>query len=152
MSISVANAVGAALAHAIGPAHGVGRPRWEALAKELSDFGIDQDELCRIAIDVRTKAGASEQVVDEPQLDPSVLAFDAVARHLKKSASQSRGQKAKTKATALLIDGMPVGTIKRSRQAVRLDLTHVDVAFAEWLDVRAQEVLEELHDRWKRET
>ncbi|GGO37104.1 plasmid partitioning protein RepB [Gemmobacter aquaticus] len=152
MSISVANAVGAALAHAIGPAHGVGRPRWEALAKELSDFGIDQDELCRIAIDVRTKAGASEQVVDEPQLDPSVLAFDAVARHLKKSASQSRGQKPKTKATALLIDGMPVGTIKRSRQAVRLDLTHVDVAFAEWLDVRAQEVLEELHGRWKRET
>ena len=61
MSISVAKAVGAALARAIGPAHGVGRPRWEAFAKELSEAGIDQDELCRIARDVRAKAAASEQ-------------------------------------------------------------------------------------------
>jgi ParB family chromosome partitioning protein len=28
----------------------------------------------------------------------------------------------------------------------------VDDAFAEWLDARAQDVLEELHDRWKGET
>jgi ParB family chromosome partitioning protein len=33
MSISVAKAIGSELAQAIGPAHGVGRPRWEALAK-----------------------------------------------------------------------------------------------------------------------
>lgn len=152
MSISVAKAVGAALARAIGPAHGVGRPRWEAFAKELSEAGIDQDELCRIALDVRAKAAASEQVDDEPQADSSVSAFDAVARHLRKSAGQTRGQKPRPKTTALLIDGMAVGAIKRSSRAVRLDLTDLDDAFAEWLDARAQDVLEELHERWKRET
>ncbi len=152
MSISVAKAVGAALARAIGPAHGVGRPRWEAFAKELSEAGIDQDELCRIARDVRAKAAASEQCDDEPQADSSVSAFDAVARHLRKSAGQTRGQKPRPKTTALLIDGMAVGAIKRSSRAVRLDLTDLDDAFAEWLDARAQDVLEELHERWKRET
>jgi ParB family chromosome partitioning protein len=51
-----------------------------------------------------------------------------------------------------VIDGTPVGAIKRSGRALRLDLTDVDDAFAEWLDARAQDVLEELHDRWKGET
>lgn len=152
MSISVARAVGAALAHAIGPAHGVGRPRWEALAKELSDTGINQDELCRVALDVRSKAAASEQIDDEPQADPSMSAFEAVARHLKKSAGQSRVQKPRPKTKALVIDGMPVGAIKKSSRAVRMDLTDVDDAFAQWLGAHAQDILEELHERWKRET
>jgi ParB family chromosome partitioning protein len=152
MSISVAKAVGAALARAIGPAHGVGRPRWEALAKELSNTGIDQDELCRVALDVRTKAAANEQIDDEAQADPSVSAFEAVARHMKKSAGQARAKKPRPKTTALVIDGMPVGAVKKSSRGVRLDLTDVDDAFADWLDARAQDVLQELHERWKRET
>lgn len=152
MSISVAKAVGAGLAHAIGPAHGVGRPRWEAFAKDLSDAGIDQDKLCKIAFDVRTKAAARDQIDDDLQADPSVSAFEAVARHLKKSAGQTSGQKPRLKAKALVIDGRPVGAIKRLGRAVRLDLTDVDDAFAEWLDARAQDVLQELHERWRRAT
>lgn len=152
MSISVAKAIGTALAHAIGPAHGVGRPRWEALAKELADSRIENDDLSRIALDVRAKAAANEQADEDPQVDPSVAAFEAVARHLKKSVSSTLGKKPRSKTTALVIDGTPVGAIKRSGRALRLDLTDVDDAFAEWLDARAQDVLEELHDRWKGET
>lgn len=152
MSISVAKAIGTALAHAIGPAHGVGRPRWEALAKELADSRIENDDLSRIALDVRAKAAANEQADEDPQVDPSVAAFEAVARHVKKSVSSTLGKKPRSKTTALVIDGTPVGAIKRSGRALRLDLTDVDDAFAEWLDVRAQDVLEELHDRWKGET
>lgn len=152
MSISVAKAIGTALAHAIGPAHGVGRPRWEALAKELADSRIENDDLSRIALDVRTKAAANEQANEDPQVDPSVAAFEAVARHVKKSVSSTLGKKPRSKTTALVIDGTPVGAIKRSGRALRLDLTDVDDAFAEWLDARAQDVLEELHDRWKGET
>ena len=152
MSISVAKAIGTALAHAIGPAHGVGRPRWEALAKELADSRIENDDLSRIALDVRAKAAANEQADEDPQVDPSVAAFEAVARHVKKSVSSTLGKKPRSKTTALVIDGTPVGAIKRSGRALRLDLTDVDDAFAEWLDARAQDVLEELHDRWRRET
>lgn len=152
MSISVAKAIGTALAHAIGPAHGVGRPRWEALAKELAESRIENDDLSRVALDVRAKAAATEQADEDPQVDPSVAAFEAVARHVKKSVSSTLGKKPRSKTTALVIDGTPVGAIKRSGRALRLDLTDVDDAFAEWLDARAQDVLEELHDRWKGET
>ena len=152
MSISVAKAIGTALAQAIGPAHGVGRPRWEALAKELADSRIENDDLSRVALDVRAKAAANEEADEDPQVDPSVAAFEAVARHVKKSVSSTLGKKPRSKTTALVIDGTPVGAIKRSGRALRLDLTDVDDAFAEWLDARAQDVLEELHDRWKGET
>lgn len=152
MSISVAKAIGTALAHAIGPAHGVGRPRWEALAKELADSRIEIDDLSRVALDVRTKAAVSAQADEEPKLDPSVAAFEAVVRHVKKSVSSTLGKKPRSKTTVLVIDGTPVGAIKRSGRALRLDLTDVDDAFAAWLDARAQDVLKELHDRWRRET
>ena len=152
MSISVAKAISTALAHAIGPAHGVGRPRWEAVAKELSCNQIDIDDLCRVALDVRATAAASEHADEETQVDPSVAAFEAVARQVKKNVGPTLGKKPRSKTTALVIDGTPVGAIKLSSRAVRLDLTDVDDAFAEWLDARAQDVLEELHDRWRRET
>lgn len=151
MSVSVAKSIGRALAHAIGPAHGVGRPRWEALAKELADSRIEIDDLSRVALDARAKAAANEQADEDLQVDPSVAAFEAVARYVKKSVSPTLGKKPRSKATALVIDGTPVGAIKRSGRALRLDLTDVDDAFAEWLDARAQDVLEELHDRWKGE-
>ena len=152
MSISVAKSIGTDLARAIGPAHGIGRPRWESLAKELSNTGMGMDELCRVASDARGKAAAVEQTEEEPQLDPSVAAFEAVVRHVKKSTGPSLGRKPRPKATPLLIDGAPAGAIKRSARAVRLDLTDVDDEFAQWLDARAQDVLDELHDRWRRET
>lgn len=152
MSISVAKSIGTDLARAIGPAHGIRRPRWELLSKELSNTGMGTDELCRVAIDARGKAAAVEQAEEGPQLDPSVAAFEAVVRHVKKTTGPSFGRKPRPKATPLLIDGAPAGAIKRSARAVRLDLTDVDDAFAQWLDARAQEVLDELHDRWRRET
>lgn len=152
MSISVAKSIGTDLARAIGPAHGIGRPRWESLAKELSNTGMGMDELCRVASDARGKAAAVDQAEEEPQLDPSVAAFEAVVRHVKKTTGPSLGRKPRPKATPLLIDGAPAGAIKRSARAVRLDLTDVDDAFAQWLDARAQDVLDELHDRWRRET
>lgn len=152
MSISVAKAIGTVLAHAIGPAHGVGRPRWEALAKDLADSQIEIDDLSRVALDVRAKAAVSEQADEDPQPDPSVAAFEAVARHVRKSVSPTLGKRPRSRTTALVIDGTPVGAIKRSGRALRLDLTDVDDAFAAWLDARAQDVLEELHDRWRRET
>ncbi|ABA81637.1 plasmid partitioning protein RepB [Rhodobacter sphaeroides] len=150
MSISVAKAIGTALAHAIGPAHGIGRPRWESLAKELPDAGMDMEELCRVASDARGQAAAREQAEGEPQVDPSVTAFEAVVRYVRKTNGNSPAKKPRPK--PLLIEGAPAGAIKRSARALRLELTDVDDAFAQWLDANAQDVLDQLHDRWRRET
>jgi ParB family chromosome partitioning protein len=122
------------------------------LAKELGDSRVEIEDLSRVALDVRAKAAVNDQSDEDPQVDPSVAAFEAVSRHVKKSVSSTLGKKPRSKTTALVIDGTPVGAIKRSGRALRLDLTDVDDAFAEWLDARAQDVLEELHDRWKGET
>lgn len=154
MSISVAKAIGSELAQAIGPAHGVGRPRWEALAKELSERHVEQKKLCELALEVRKMIASREKSEEdeEPQTDPSVAAFDAVSRHLKKSAGHARGSKHRPKAAALAIDGVPAGSVKKLARGVRLDLTNVDGAFADWFESQAQDVLQELHARWKRET
>lgn len=151
MSISVAKAVGRPLAQAIGPAHGVGRPRWEALARDLATTGATIDDLGRIALDVREKTAAREETDDQPPMDPSVAAFEAIARQVRKSAAPPPGTPKKPKAKALLIDGTPVGAITRANRAVRLYLTNVDDAFAAWLDAHAQDVLQDLHNRWKGE-
>jgi len=151
MSISVAKAIGSDLAQAIGPAHGIGRPRWEALSKELTEGRTDQGELCEVASDARNKVAAKEPSDDDdgPQTDPSVAAFEAVSRHLKKSASRVRDSKPRPRTTKLVLDGVSAGSIKKSNRRVRLDLTNVDDAFAAWLESQAQDVLKELHARWK---
>ncbi|WP_104018133.1 plasmid partitioning protein RepB [Roseovarius nitratireducens] len=154
MSVSIANAIGPDLAHAIGPAHGIGRPRWEALSKELFKESVDHFGLCEIALEARNKVTTGEQSDDhdETRIDPSVAAFEAVARHLKKLTSRTRESMPRPKATPVMIDGVPAGTIKKSNRGVRLDLRDVDDAFADWFESQAQDVLKELHARWKRET
>ena len=154
MSISVAKAIGSDLAQAIGPAHGVGRPRWEALAKELSERNVDQQKLCELAREVRKNAAHREQSDEDEQsqTDPSIAAFDAVSQSLTKVASHGRGSKDRPKVAALSINGVPAGTIKKLTRGIRLDLTDVDSAFADWFENQAQDVLQELHARWKRET
>lgn len=151
MAISVAKAIGSELAQAIGPAYGIGRPRWEALAKELSEARVDPRQLAEIARDARSKAATRKELDGDGELrtDPSVAAFEAVSRHLKKNANQRRNSDLRAKATALVINGLPAGTIKRSTKGLRLDLTDVDEAFANWLADQAQDVLQELHARWK---
>lgn len=154
MSVSIANSVGPDLAQAIGPAHGIGRPRWEALSKELSEGNIDLRGLCEIAVTARNKVAAKEQSEDDDatRIDPSVVAFEAVSRHLKKRTSKPRDSTPRPKATSVMIDGVPAGTIKKSNRGIRLDLTDVDDAFADWFESQAQDVLKELHARWRRET
>jgi ParB family chromosome partitioning protein len=154
MAVSVAAAVGTALARAIGPAEGVGRPRWEALARDLAGAGADIDDLCRVARDVRARAGAGAAGDDAPRPDGSVAAFEAVARHLKRHGGpvpgKTPGKTPGPKATPLLIAGRPAGAVRTSGRALRIDLADVDDGFAAWLGARAQDVLDELHERWRR--
>ena len=154
MAVSVAKIIGPDLARAIGPAHGIGRPRWEALTRDLAKRQDDIPHLCEVARKARDKAEARVQTGGdaETQPDPSVAAFDAVCRALAKTAGPKPGAASRQKATVLKIGGDPAGTVRKTAKGVRLDLTNVDNGFADWLEQQAQTLIHDLHEQWQRET
>lgn len=150
MALAVVDAIGADLASAIGPAHGIGRPRWDALARTIEDNGVDRDRLIQIAEDAHAKAAVAMVSGAEGALDdPSVLAFEAVFKAAvpapapKKTATTQRPA-----ALPLNIDGKRAGAVKRTSRGVSIDLA--DGAFADWVEREAPTLINELHDRWLR--
>lgn len=150
MAVSIARAIGTDLARAIGPAQGIGRPRWEALAKEIGTASADAHELTEVAVEARKRAAEKPQEgAEEPLPDPSLIAFEAVARHLKKAGSKPRATKSGSAAKKIVIAGREAGTVRKTATGLRLDIKNVDDAFADWLERQAQDVVQELHARWK---
>lgn len=148
MAMGVANGIGQELARAIGPAHAIGRPRWEALL-ELIDSNSDQREaLIRAARAVHAETYDLE--VDGAD-DPSTKAFHAVLKLAGKSAAKpvTPGNTPAPRARALKVDGVTLGKIKRLPKALRLDLEGQDPEFLNWFDAGAEAYLEELYARWK---
>jgi ParB family chromosome partitioning protein len=143
MALSVVATVGPDLARAIGPAQGVGRPRWEALAHDITAAGLAPATLTDVALAARA---------DSPEgIDSSVAAFDAVTRALKKALKTPRTSVAGAPETgrALLLEGRPAGKVERVKSGVRMDIRVFDQEFADWLEAEAQTLLNELHARWK---
>lgn len=141
MALTIVRNVGPDLALAIGPAHGTGRPRWEALATSLAEAGVDRRDLVELAAKVRAQT-------DPGVADPSVAAFDAVTRRLRKMTTLPRT--ASGNSCTLTIDGKPVGKVVKTRTGVRLEIRTEDMKFAEWLQSEAAGAIEELHARWQK--
>ncbi|MFH5773242.1 plasmid partitioning protein RepB [Paracoccus sp. NGMCC 1.201697] len=140
MALSVSRGVGRDLASAIGPAHGIGRPRWEALAKDLQTFALPVPELIELAMHVR--AHAAPDVAD-----PSVAAFDAVSLRLRKALMVPTQRRDARK--------LPLGMdsalrLTRTKDGLRIDLRTKDQELADWLLEHAGPALEELHAHYKR--
>lgn len=150
MAVSIAKEIGPDLARAIGPAHGIGRPRWEALAKEIGTASADTGDLIAIAVEARKRAAMKlQEEVDAPSPDPSLTAFDAVARHLKRAGGRSRATRPISGARKIVLAGREAGTVRKTARGLRLEIKDVDDAFADWLERQAQDVVQELHARWK---
>ncbi|MCA2012106.1 plasmid partitioning protein RepB [Pararhodobacter sp. CCB-MM2] len=154
MAISVARAVGPELAQAIGPAHGIGRPRWEALVADLAATKPDLSGLIERAQATREAAvleeiAAAQSPDAAPAPDASVVTFDGVARELHRLLPKppKTGEAART----LHLNGARAGQVKRTKTGVRLDLNPADSDFADWLDAQAQDVLQDLYARWKQQ-
>lgn len=150
MAVSVARSIGPDLARAIGSAHGIGRPRWEALAKEIGAASTDVSTLAAIASGARQRA--AEIVQEDPEEtvpDPSIVAFDAVVRQLKKVGTRGHSAATAEAPQKIVIDGRAAGTVRKTPGGLRLDIKDVDAAFADWLESQAQNVVRELHARWK---
>lgn len=148
MAISIARSVGEALAVTIGPAHGIGRPRWEALVADIAASGIATDELHKVARNTRLRVQMST-AEDAP--DPSVAAFEAVARMAARAASRRLRPEVKPaiKGRQLLVGGRRAAKVRRMHNGLRIDLTPPDPDFADWFDERAEALLNELYERWK---
>ena len=152
MALSVANTVGPRLANAIGPVHGVGRPRWEALAKDLVDSTLGAEDLVEVAQSARRNANTEALIegdVDE-RSDASRLAFEAVAKALAKQRATKNKKGVKPVLRRLLVDGKRAGSVQRTTKGVRVDVESDDAAFSNWIEAEAQSILEELHERWQK--
>lgn len=149
MAVSVAEMVGRPLARAIGPAHGIGRPRWEALARAIEDGAHDRGQLEALANQVHDRAAVAVVNGEPLPEDVSVAAFEAVLQEVSRApVAPSPVRGSRQPATTLVIGGKNAGALRRTPRGLALDLK--DRAFADWIEAEAQSVITELHARWKK--
>jgi len=154
MAIAIAEMIGRELIRAIGPAHGIGRPRWEALGKAIEERQINRDRLIEVAESLRSEAEVA-MVIDDASAEPnevSVRAFEAVfeaagvpERPARKSAKASPARPRKLSVN-LTVDGRTAGQLVRSSKGVSFELEKGP--FADWVEAQGQPLIEELHARW----
>ncbi len=150
MSLAVVEQVGADLIRAIGPAHGIGRPRWEALGKGIEDAKLSTDYLIEIAEKNYAFGEWSEVLDDAPVDDPSVAAFEAVFAEVERAQPRTTPKLAPPKAPPampLRIEGARAGSVRRTATGLKIELQNS--AFADWLELEAETVIQDLHARWK---
>lgn len=130
------------LIQAIGPAPGVGRPRWEAFATSVKASNESQKDLKELATIVRSDHSGSAS-------EASDAAFDAVFERASRKPA-AKAQLADSGETE--IDGIGSTAFKKLKKGTgfRLDLHSADPSFVDWMESQSIEVMKELHDRWKR--
>lgn len=118
--------------HAVGAAHGVGRPRWLALADLIESSGLEPEALAEIARSISAHS--------------SVERFDGLTAHLKALRRAARAPAAAPAPQEVhAADGARLATARRERGgALSLSLAQGD-GFDEWL----LSELPALHARWK---
>ena len=114
MAISVAELIGRDLATAIGPAHGIGRPRWEAMARALEESDADRAVLADLAEEVHTAAQGAMVRGEPAEEDVSVAAFEAVMKRLAARPAPHRQAAQTIPRRPLRIDGCKAGSVRRT--------------------------------------
>lgn len=151
MGLAILQTIGVDLVRAIGPAQGIGRPRWDALAKALEGTLIEPQNLIDLAYSTRDSVGvdALEAMSVEDLMDPSVAAFEAVLAKASARNPQTRPKQSATrpKAHSLALGRDQTGTIARTKTGIRLEVGQGP--FADWIEDQAQDLMNELHQRWQ---
>lgn len=119
----------------IGPAHGIGRRRWEELADTARTHGID--------------LAALAEALDFPDTLPSDDRFariaDAVAARLRRDAPASPPALPLTHT-----DGTKLAEMRETARALTLKMSKTDTPeFARWLRDNAEAELTRLYDAWR---
>ena len=149
MALGVIAALGSDLVRAIGPAHGIGRPRWDALAQAIEASHYSNDHFVDIAERTHDKILVDTIVVGPEQSDLSVEVFEAVWNAVAPPAAKPKPKATKPKPETRLLStaGTPAGTLTRTSNGLKLELQQG--AFADWLEGQMQVVLDELHERFE---
>ena len=156
MALAIVDAVGEDLIRAIGPAPGIGRPRWDALGRVITDTGLDRAPL--VALAERIHVDADTAVVEDRPQDaqaPSLRAFQAVEAALPPTlpAATEPQEPVKPKPTLksrlLSVDGTTTGKLRRTKKGLNIELE--DGAFADWVEREASALIKDLHARWKQQ-
>src|SRR6056297_2603796 len=134
MAIAIADIVGPDLVRAIGPAHGIGRPRWDALGRAIDENGLDRGGLIGIAKEARENAETSMVVDDIASTnDPSIQTFLAVEKAVTKAIKPAKSPSpAPPSSVPLKIGGKRGGTVKRTAKGRTIELAGGD--FADWFE------------------
>lgn len=149
--LGVVRALKPALISAIGPAPGIGRPRWEDLKRGLQAGSFDMVALTTLALDAR------DTLEDEDA--GSDAAFMAVLNAIQSAPvpETDTAQSPKPRAPAnadpgIDLPGIGAARIKTNAKGGRfkLEVTAQDPGFVDWLQSQMPEVITELHERWKR--
>lgn len=141
-AMKVVDAVGLELAREIGPALGIGRPRWEAVANGIASGPVSLADLVKVARKARRKAD------DERSDTASISAFEAVARCTSAAAAEPRTTASGPAPRRLRLAGKPAGTVRTTAKGVRIDIEIAEDGFTGWIEAEADSILKELHDRW----
>ena len=146
MALAVVGAVGPAAVRAIGPAPGIGRPRWEELARAVEASGRSEAELLSL-IDTARAEVAVDILDHETGAEPSVRIFEKVLAELTRARTAPPRRSARTPARRALRVGDGRGSVTRTRSGLRLELG--SGPFSDWVEAQAQDLVDELHQRWK---
>ncbi len=149
MALGIVDMVGPDLIRAIGPAHGVGRPRWESLGNAVIQSKADISELILLAGQTRGRAEAAvlESTGEAALPDPSIAAFDAVLKMASPKAGTPLPRSKGTKSDRVI--SLPQKTkvkVQRTKSGLRLDVG--SGAFADWLDAQGETLMADIFTRF----
>ncbi|MEP5152109.1 plasmid partitioning protein RepB [Planktotalea sp.] len=149
MALGIIGAIGPDLVRIIGPAHAIGRPRWDALANAVEASRLTPDALMAIAGKAEDAYSIASFSDNPGQSDRSVEIFEAVWDAVAPAAPSKpkRVKPKQQKGRTLTAAGKPTGTLSKTASGLKLELQ--SGAFADWLEDQMQVVLDELHERFE---
>ncbi|RRH72761.1 plasmid partitioning protein RepB [Falsigemmobacter faecalis] len=133
----VARSLPMSLIEAIGPAHGVGRRRWEDLADAVRNSGIDFGKL------IKDLDAGSAGLSSDDRFESAVQAIARVGAAPARPAMRDALRQITSE------QGQPLAELKSGARSLTLKIDNrQNPGFAAWLEANAEEELQALHRRW----
>lgn len=147
MALTILDQVGADLVRAIGPAHGIGRPRWETLGRAIEEVGAERTALAELAHREHSMADSAAALGRGPSGDddPSLAAFEAVLAAVQRPNAPPPKKTVEPRRISLADGGS--AQVSRSGKRLRLELGQGE--FSDWVEQEAGVLLNELYQRWQ---